>query len=135
MPEAQFPCSICTKSVRERNNALLCDLCSDWVHIKCNKLDKKGYDYHDKNPEAPFTCLNCLEKHIPFSTLDNNQFNLYVKLGVNYICNDMNVNYAPRIRDQKLFIEVNQTMYNSIHNINNNIDDDSEDDIETNMNF
>ena len=67
--------------------------------------------------------------------MDNNQFNLYVKLGVNYICNDMNVNYAPRIRDQKLFIEVNQTMYNSIHNINNNIDDDSEDDIETNMNF
>ena len=135
MTEDHFPCSVCNKTVRNWNNALLCDLCSNWVHIKCNKLDKKGYDYHDKNPDAHFSCLKCLENNIPFTTLDNNQFNLYVKLGVNYICNEFNVNYAPRVRDQKLFIGVNQTMYNSIYNINNNIDDDdNEDNIEINMN-
>ena len=107
----QFPCSVCKKPVKECQNAVLCDICSNWVHTRCNKLDKKGHDYHIKHPDASFSCINCLAKHIPFSTLDNNQFNLYVKLGVNYITNDFNVHYAPRVRDQKLFIEVNKTMY------------------------
>ena len=139
MNDTQFPCSICTKNVRDNQNALECDLCHDWVHMKCNKLDQKGYNYHKNHLEAHFSCLNCLTNNIPFSNLDNNQFNLCVKLGVNYITNDFNINYAPRIRDQKLFIEVNKSIYNTISNISNDIDDDGdsegvEDNMEINMN-
>ena len=83
--------------------------------MKCNKLDQKGYNYHKNHPEALFSCLNCLTNNIPFSNLDNNQFNLCVKLGVNYITNDFDINYAPRIRDQKLFIEVNKSIYNTMN--------------------
>ena len=116
-----------------------CDNCLQWTHIRCNKLDKKGYEYHSKHPEAPFTCLKCLEDHVPLSKLDNNQFNLLQKYGVNYITDENNLNYAPRVRDQKLFIEVNKTIYNTIHNINSaagNDDDtdDDDDDMEINMN-
>ena len=139
MSDPQFPCSVCNKNVKDCQNAVFCDICSNWVHTRCNKLDKKGHDYHIKHPEAPFSCINCLLDHIPFSALDNNQFNLYVKLGVNYITNEFNIHYAPRVRDQKLFIEVNKTMYNSIYNIdndiiNNNNENDDEDDVKVNMN-
>ena len=131
-----FPCSICKKPVTNFQQAVECDN-SHWVHTRCNKLDKKGHDYHNKHPEAPFTCFQCLEDHIPLSQLDNNQFNLLQKYGVNYIINDENnINYVPRVRDQKLFIEVNKTIFNSIHNITNNMDEDDDDDgdVEINMN-
>ena len=100
----------------------------------CNKLDQKGYDYHKTHPTAPLTCYNCLTNFIPFSSLDNNQFNLCVRLGVNYVTNDFNINYAPRIRDQKLFIEVNKQVYNAIHNISDNLDEEDNEDVEINMN-
>ena len=125
-----YPCSTCEKPVTYAQNALECDNCFKWTHIRCNKLDKKGYEYHNKHPEAPFTCLNCLEDNVPLSKLDNNQFNLLQKYGVNYITDENNLNYAPRVRDQKLFIEVNKTIYNTIHNINSAAgnDDDTDDD-------
>ena len=130
------PCSICEKTVKleGRRKAILCDVCSNWIHSSCNKLDKKGYDYHVENLDAPFTCLKCLEDNIPYSKLDKNLFNLSVKLGVNYITDEHNINYSPRIKDQKFFIEVNKAIYNSIHNVTADIDHDDEEDIEINMN-
>ena len=128
------PCSVCDKNVKGRRKAIFCDACSSWVHSSCNKLDNKGYDYHSIHPDAPFSCLKCLEDNIPFSKLDNNQFNLGVKLGINYIIDECNIDYTPRIRDQKFFIEVNKTIYNSIHNITADIDNDDEEDFEVNMN-
>ena len=130
------PCTLCNKIVKleGRRKAIFCDSCSKWIHSSCNKLDNKGYEYHTKNPDAPFTCLKCLEDNVPFSKLDNNQFNLGVKLGVNYITNELNINYSPRVKDQKFFIEVNKAIYNSIHNVTADIDGDDEDDIEINMN-
>ena len=134
--EESSPCSICEKPGKNTQNALACDICSKWAHIRCNKLDKKGYEYHKKYPDAPFTCLRCLEDYVPLSKLDNNQFNLLQKYGVNYITDEHNVNYAPRVRDQKLFIEVNKAIYNTIHSITGNAadEDDCDDDMEINMN-
>ena len=96
MKEIDFPCSVCKKNVKNNQNALECEICTHWVHRTCNKLDQKGYDYHKNHENAPFSCLSCLENEIPFSKLDNNQFNLCVKLGVNYVTNEFNINYAPR---------------------------------------
>ena len=79
---ATSPCSICTKNVRK---GLCCEICDKWVHLKCNILDDKEFNYHKKNPEAPFQCLKCMENLIPFSTLNDNQFDIAVKQGVNYI--------------------------------------------------
>ena len=56
-----------------------------------------------------------------------------VKLGVNYVTNEFDINYSPRIKDQKFFIEVNKAVYNSIHNITDDIDNEDED-LEINMN-
>ena len=129
---AAFPCSVCEREVDYNRNALECDHCSQWVHVTCNKLDLAGYNYHQKNPEAPFFCLGCLKKYVPFSSLDNNQFNLILKQGVNYLSTDTNINYIPRVRDQKLFIQVNQAIFNHIHNVD--LGEEDGNNIETNQN-
>ena len=130
---AAFPCSVCEREVTNIRNALECDHCLQWVHISCNKLDIQGYNYHREHPEAPFLCLGCLEKYIPFSTLDNNQFGLLLRHGINYLTTEeTNINYVPRVRDQKLFVQINQAIFNNIHNVD--LDEEDGNNIETNQN-
>ena len=103
---ATSPCSICTKNVRK---GLCCDICDKWVHLKCNILGDKEFNYHKKNPEAPFHCLKCMEDFIPFSTLNDNQFNIAVKQGVNYIL-ETSIKYTPIEMDKKLFDRINHAV-------------------------
>ena len=127
-----FPCVVCAKRVYDWNKALACDICNEWVHIKCNNLDDKDYRYHVNHPYAPFTCIKCIINYIPFSKLDNNQFNISIKQGVNYI-EEVELISIPNERDQRLYNRINRVMYNNIHNINDhNIDDENEP--ENNMN-
>ena len=35
----KFPCKICENNVTNSDQAIQCDLCDSWVHIKCNDLD------------------------------------------------------------------------------------------------
>ena len=46
--EPIFPCKLCPKNVIDNDNAILCDLCQTWVHIKCsdpeNVFQSKCYD-------------------------------------------------------------------------------------------
>ena len=37
--EPIFPCKLCPKNVTDNDNAILCDLCQTWFHIKCNHLN------------------------------------------------------------------------------------------------
>ena len=104
---ATSPCPICTKNVQK---GLCCDLCDNWVHLKCNLLDEKDYKYHDKNRKAPFHCLKCIENSIPFSTLNDNQFNIAVKQGVNYIL-ETGIKYTPIEMDKKLFERINHAIH------------------------
>ena len=119
-------CTICTKKVYNHNKALCCDLCDEWVHIKCNLLDDKVYRYHQKNQEAPFCCLKCIENSIPFSSLNDNQFNIAVNQGVNYLV-ETNLQYHSIEMDKKLFEQINKAV--SIQSDEN----EDEDDIETYM--
>ena len=41
----QFPCSVCHKSISDKENLIFCDLCKLWVHIKCNNLNYVDYRY------------------------------------------------------------------------------------------
>ena len=104
---ATSPCSICNKNVRK---GLCCDICDNWVHLICNILDDKDFKYHQKNPEAAFHCLKCIENSIPFSTLNDNQFNIAVKQGVNYIL-ETGIKYTPIEMDKKIFERTNHAIY------------------------
>ena len=50
-----------------------------YVHIKCNKFDRKDYNDYKNDPSLPFYCLNCLGDTIPFSKLNDNEFDISVK--------------------------------------------------------
>ena len=37
-------CKVCLKTVKRSVKAIPCDCCDNWIHIKCNKLDKLDYE-------------------------------------------------------------------------------------------
>ena len=39
----KFPCGICAKAVAKNYNAVYCNTCNLWVHIKCNNVTKFCY--------------------------------------------------------------------------------------------
>ena len=40
----KYPCGVCEKAVAKNHNALMCDICDKWVHIKCNCVSKDLYN-------------------------------------------------------------------------------------------
>ena len=40
-----FPCGICRRSVRSNHKAIECSICKFWIHIKCNGLTRKDYEF------------------------------------------------------------------------------------------
>ena len=38
----KFPCGISLKPVANNHQAIKCDKCNLWIHIKCNKINKKN---------------------------------------------------------------------------------------------
>ena len=59
----KFPCGICLKTVANNHNALCCDSCDKWVHIKCNFLNKYTYKKLQKD-NFPWFCVNCIKDHL-----------------------------------------------------------------------
>ena len=70
MTGIKFPCSVCSKSVASNHNALCCDSCDKWVHIKCNFLNKRTYRQLQKD-KSPWFCINCIKDQLPFQSQVN----------------------------------------------------------------
>ena len=66
----KYPCGICNKKIRK--NSAECNICKQQIHMKCNRLSKKEYDFYKNNPKD-FYCINCIAKNIPFSNLTDNE--------------------------------------------------------------
>ena len=63
-------CAVCNKTVSIKHKAVCCDICNQWIHIKCNFIDNKTYqNLQDSNDE--WYCLNCNKTIFPFSNIDN----------------------------------------------------------------
>ena len=81
----KYPCGLCAKSVAITHNALVCDICEKWVHIKCNFVSKDLYNSYideNKNPlindndKSKWICINCINYNLPFANLDDKSFYL-----------------------------------------------------------
>ena len=118
-----FPCRVCYKSVGIRHHAIECDICKTWVHIKCNKLDKKDYHFYQNNPDEPFICIKCTEESLPFMCLNENQFKIAVDKGINFP-GDINVQFQPNPTEQRLFAKINNAINGISLDVNNDEDDD-----------
>ena len=57
------------KSVKRSDMAILCDHCDNWIHIKCNNLDKLGYEMLKRAVDLWF-CLICTSNILPFCAID-----------------------------------------------------------------
>ena len=65
----KFPCTVCGRSVAKNHKALQCDYCDQWVHIKCNLIDKKTYELL-KQDKTPWSCIKCTENIFPYMQTD-----------------------------------------------------------------
>ena len=69
----QFPCGICSKAVANNHQAIKCDKCNLWIHIKCNKINKQTYNYL-KSDSSHWFCISCNKKFLPFSGIEDGEF-------------------------------------------------------------
>ena len=60
-------CNLCGKNVRGNSKAVCCDVCDNWVHIKCNGISASRYDElcNEDNNES-FFCIKCFNNELPF---------------------------------------------------------------------
>ena len=50
-------CKFFLKTVKRSDKAILRDYCDNWIHIKCNNLDKLNYELL-KRIEDPWFCIS-----------------------------------------------------------------------------
>ena len=91
-------CNVCNKTVAVNHQAIECDICLKWVHIKCNKLDKKDYHAYRINSDNHFYCIKCLTETLPLLKLNNNQFDLTAQ----------GIDFPEEININEIFLSANQ---------------------------
>jgi len=66
----------------------MCDVCNEWVHIRCNFVPKENYNHYidenldpliEENDKSKWFCNNCFKNNLPFGQLDENSFYLNSK--------------------------------------------------------
>ena len=119
----EFPCGVCSKAVGVRHRAIECDLCNYWIHIKCNKFDQNDYKFYQDNPDRCFFCIKCSAENIAFSSLNDNEFEICVKKGINHLL-DADINFKPSASEQQLFNKLNNAINSNAFGI---IEEDNED--------
>ena len=63
----KIPCNICGKNIRGNAKAVCCDICDNWVHIKCNSISSIKYDeLCEEDNDESFFCIKCFNSELPF---------------------------------------------------------------------
>ena len=72
-----FPCKLCPENVSDNDDAILCDLCQTWVHIKYNHLNYIDYKSIQGCHESWY-CLSCTNTLLPFGNLNIQNFPTFI---------------------------------------------------------
>ena len=67
------PCGICEKPVANSHQAINCDKCGLWIHLKCNKINNQTYIYLIRENSHWYRML-CTKTFLPYSVLNDNEF-------------------------------------------------------------
>ena len=74
-------CEICDKNIRRNAKSLCCNVCKNWVHIKCNFISNSKY-IELSNPEnKSFFCMKCFNRELPFGLENDKSFSQTITLG------------------------------------------------------
>ena len=68
----KFPCKICENNVTNCDQAIQCDLCDSWVHIKCNDLNYIDYKFLPNSNDSLFF-ISCSSEILSFNSVKNNK--------------------------------------------------------------
>ena len=60
------------------SDSIQCDKCDIWVHRKCNKMNKRTYEYL-KQDKSMWYCIVCTKELFPFSKLNDENLILTLK--------------------------------------------------------
>ena len=110
----KYPCMQCSKNVKSNSKAVSCDVCEEWIHIKCGNISGKVYDNAVKSDiEIPFVCNRCTLNFLPGcdEALDTDEIGLPMDFGASGISTDgKHVHLPPNdtsrskdIREETLF--------------------------------
>ena len=94
---AKYP--VCIKTVARNHRALNCNLCQQWIHIKCGDVKPKDFK-QIQSTRSNWSCSVCLFLELPFSDC--------------YISNDImsNANLVPT--DAEMLLSFTQDLYPSL---------------------
>ena len=67
---SNFPSSVCYKGVKNNQNAIFCDICLKWCHLKCTHLSKTDHNALS-NTSEPWFCPLCLSGIFPFNSIQD----------------------------------------------------------------
>ena len=68
----KIPCKICESNVTNCDQAIQCDLCDYWVHIKWNDLNYIDYKFLISNDSWFY--ISCCSEILPFNTVKNKNY-------------------------------------------------------------
>ena len=105
-------CNICARTIRENAKAVLCDVCNNWVHIKCNSISPSRYNQlcEEDNDES-FFYIKCFNQELPFGFENDKSFNQTVTLGLNNDNSNLeNLNINISKTEKKLINFLNKTI-------------------------
>ena len=114
----KFPCKICKNNVTNSDQAIQCDLCDSWVHIKCNDLNYIDYKFL-QNSNDPWFCISCCSKIFPFNTVKKFIFNFYDNNSKSKNIDDKN---------SSLLIKPSEHLVTQFNNMSSSPDDINSDD-------
>ena len=103
---SKLSCKVCNKNINKNHTVIKCanKACDQWVHIKCNLMNKKEFE-HLKLRNDPFFCIICLEDNIPFTKLSDNEFYFAIIKGINTQLCDDNIKVQFFSEHQKKYIK------------------------------
>lgn len=95
-------CPVCTKALARNHRALKCNLCQQWIHIKCGNVKPSDFKQIQSTGSDLWTCCVCLLLQLPFNDCD--------------ISSDimLNTNLVPT--DAEMFLTVTNDLYPSLRN-------------------
>ena len=83
-------CSVCTKTVKNNQNAIFCDVCLTWSHLNCTHRSKADYGVLS-NSSDPWFCAPCLSDTFPLNSIQDDID--YLSSLYNFTkCNTLNIN-------------------------------------------
>ena len=102
-------CSVCTKTVKNNQHAIFCDVCLTWSYLNYMHLSKADYGVLS-NSSDPWFCPPCLSDMFPFNSIQDDVD--YLSSLYNFTkCNTLNINLIKNA--QQLHLTANIKLCNS----------------------